>query len=210
MRETIAIPIVELSRSDKMSGAVPSDVTRLLSEWSAGNQAALEELTPLVYRDLHQRARNYLRHERPDHTLQPTALIHEAYLRMLGESSPTWKDRGHFFAVASRVMRQILVDHARRHSAGKRGSGIAAVSLDEAIVPARANNEELLALDTALEKLAVFDARKCKIVEMRYFGGCTVEETADALGIAGITVMREMRVAEAWLRREIAGNTPAT
>lgn len=192
-----------------MSDAVTSDVTKLLSEWSAGNQAALDELTPLVYRDLHHRASNYLRHERPDHTLQPTALIHEAYLRMSGERSPEWKDRAHFFAVASRVMRQILVDHARRHSAGKRGGGVADLSFEDALVPARANNDDLLALDAALAKLAAFDGRKCRIVEMRYFGGCTVEETAEALGIAGITVMREMRVAEAWLRREMGGNTPA-
>ena len=188
-----------------MSGTVASDVTRLLAEWSAGNHAALDELTPLVYRDLHQRARNYLRHERPDHTLQPTALIHEAYMRMSGETAPEWKNRAHFFGVASRVMRQILVDHARRHSANKRGAGVADLTLDEALVPSRSNNDDLLALDTALDKLAAFDTRKCRIVEMRYFGGCTVEETAEALGIAGITVMREMRVAEAWLRREMGG-----
>jgi RNA polymerase sigma factor (TIGR02999 family) len=192
-----------------MTGAVPSDVTRLLSEWSGGNEAALDELTSLVYRDLHQRARNYLRHERPDHTLQPTALIHEAYLRMAGDSPPEWKDRAHFFAVASRVMRQILVDHARRHSAQKRGSGVSDVSLEEALVPARSDNDDLMALDQALAKLAAFDERKCRVVEMRYFGGCTVEETADALGVSGITVIREMRVAEAWLRREMSGSTPA-
>lgn len=192
-----------------MTDAVPSDLTRLLSEWSGGNQAGLDKLTPLVYGDLHQRARNYLRQERPDHTLQPTALIHEAYLRMLGDSPPEWKDRAHFFAVASRVMRQILVDHARRHSAGKRGSGRSKVSLEEAFAPAGTNNDDLMALDEALAKLAAFDERKCRIVEMRYFGGCTVEETADALGIAGITVMREMRVAEAWLRREMSGSTPS-
>jgi RNA polymerase sigma factor (TIGR02999 family) len=195
--------------SDKMAGAVRSDVTRLLSEWSGGNQAALDELTPIVYQDLHQRARNYLRHERPDHTLQPTALIHEAYLRMLGDNPPDWKDRVHFFAVASRVMRQILVDHARRHSAGKRGSGLRDVRLDEAFAPSPSANEDLMALDHALAKLAEFDERKCRIVEMRYFGGCTVEETARALGVAGITVMREMRLAEAWLRREMSGKPPA-
>jgi RNA polymerase sigma factor (TIGR02999 family) len=192
-----------------MACAVSSDVTKLLSDWSAGNQAALDELAPLVYRDLHQRARNYLRHERPDHTLQPTALIHEAYLRLVHESPPEWSGRVHFFAIASRVMRQILVDHARRHAAGKRGSGVANVSLEEALVPARSGNDDLMALDEALAKLAAFDERKCRIVEMRYFGGCTVEETAEALGVAGITVIREMRLAEAWLRRAMRNEEPA-
>jgi RNA polymerase sigma factor (TIGR02999 family) len=157
---------------------MPSDVTRLLSEWSRGNQGAL-------------RAKNYLRRERLDHTLQPTALIHEAYLRLVNENSSEWSGRAHFLAVASLVMRQILVDHARRHAAAKRGSG--------------PDNTDLLALDEALSKLAAFDKRKCRIVEMRYFGGCTVEETAEALGVAGITVMREMRLAEAWLRRCMRG-----
>ncbi len=187
---------------------MPFDVTKLLLDWSRGNQAALDELTPLVYQDLHKRAMNYLRHERPDHTLQPTALIHEAYLRLVNESPPEWNGRAHFFAVASRVMRQILVDHARRHRAGKRGGGAANVSLEEVLAPAQSESADLMALDEALGRLAAFDERKCRIVEMRYFGGCTVEETAEALGIAGITVMREMRLAEAWLRRAMKGNEP--
>lgn len=193
-----------------MAGTVPSDVTRLLRDWSGGNQAALDALTPLVYRDLRQRARSYLRRERPDHTLQPTALIHEAYIRLIGEHPPEWNDRAHFFAVASRVMRQILVDHARRHEADKRGGGIANVTLDEALVPFQSNNTDIMALDEALSRLEAFDPRKCKIVEMRYFGGCTVEETAQAVGVAGITVIREMRLAEAWLRREMRGEKPAS
>jgi RNA polymerase sigma factor (TIGR02999 family) len=192
-----------------MANIVSPDVTRLLVDWSRGNQAALDELLPLVYHDLHQRARNYLRHERPDHTLQPTALIHEAYMRLVNDNPPEWNSRAHFFAVASRVMRQILVDHARRHRAGKRGSGAVDVSLDDALVPARSKSADVIALDEALSKLAAFDERKCRIVEMRYFGGCTVEETAEALGIAGITVMRDMRVAEAWLRRAMRGEEPA-
>src|SRR5262245_37311249 len=118
------------------------DVTKLLTEWSRGNQAALDQLTPLVYKDLRHRAKNYLRHERLDHTLQPTALIHEAYLRLVSDSPPEWNGRAHFFALASRVMRQILVDHARRHQAGKRGSGICEVSLDDALVPAQAQNSD--------------------------------------------------------------------
>ncbi len=188
---------------------MPSDITKLLMDWSQGDRAALDALAPLVYRDLHQRARNYLRHERVDHTLQPTALIHEAYLRMVNEDSPEWNGRAHFLAVASRVMRQILVDHARRHGAAKRGSGVENVSLDEALVPGRSENADILALNEALGKLAEFDERKCHIVEMRHFGGCTVEETAQALGIAGITVIREMRLAEAWLRRAMKGEQSA-
>jgi RNA polymerase sigma-70 factor, ECF subfamily len=188
---------------------VPSDITKLLMDWSQGDRAALDALAPLVYQDLHQRARNYLRRERLDHTLQPTALIHEAYLRLINEGSPEWNGRAHFLAVASRVMRQILVDHARRHGASKRGSGAAKMSLDDALVPGQIENSDILALNEALAKLAEFDERKCSIVEMRYFGGCTVEETAQALGIAGITVMREMRLAEAWLRRAMLGEQAA-
>jgi RNA polymerase sigma factor (TIGR02999 family) len=179
-------------------------------QWSQGNQAALDALTPLVYQELRQRARNYLRQERADHTLQPTALIHEVYLRLIGENMPDWKDRSHFFAIASRGMRQILVDHARRKGAGKRGDGVANLSLEEALIPAQSEHSDLLALDEALSKLAAFDERKCKIVEMRYFGGCTVEETAEALGISGITVLRETRVAEAWLRRAMLGEDAAS
>lgn len=185
---------------------MPSDVTQLLRQWSQGDSAALDELTPLIYRELHQRARNFLRRERPDHTLQPTALIHEVYLRLVGGESPQhWQNRAHFFAIASRIMRQILVDHARRRGREKRGSGEAHLSLDEAITPSASKDADLLALDDALAKLEAFDARKCTVVEMRYFGGCTVEETAEALGISTITVIRETRVAEAWLRRAMLG-----
>jgi RNA polymerase sigma factor (TIGR02999 family) len=187
---------------------VSSDVTQLLAQWSQGNESAFDALTPLVYDELRQRARNYLRHERPDHTLQPTALLHEAYLRMVGESLPEWENRSHFFAIASRAMRQILVDHARRRGAGKRGSGVVDVSLDEAMIPGKTENSDLLALDEALSKLNAFDPRKCRVVEMRYFGGCTVEEVAEALGVSTITVIRETRVAEAWLRRSMLGGTP--
>lgn len=141
-----------------------------------GNQAALDRLTPLVYDELRLRARNYLRRERPDHTLQPTALIHEVYLRLVGDTLPEWQNRAHFFAIASRAMRQILVDHARRRGASKRGDGVADLSLDEVIELSESENSDLLALDEALAKLAAFDERKCRVVEMRYFGGCTVEE----------------------------------
>jgi RNA polymerase sigma factor (TIGR02999 family) len=185
-----------------------ADVTQLLVQWVQGNKGALDRLTPLVYEELRKRARNYLRRERLDHTLQPTALIHEVYLRLVGDSLPEWQNRAHFFAIASRAMRQILVDHARRRGANKRGDGVADLSLDEAIVLSESENSDLLALDEALAKLALFDERKCRIVEMRYFGGCTVEETAEALGIATITVIRETRVAEAWLRRAMQGEGP--
>lgn len=188
--------------------AVAHEVTRLLIDWSKGNQDALEQLTPLVYNDLHLRARNYLRHERPDHTLQPTALIHEAYLRLMDDCPPDWDGRSHFLAVASRVMRQILVDHARRHRAEKRGSGAANLSLEEVLIPAKSNNDNIVALDEALAKLAKLDERKCRIIEMRYFGGCTVEETAKALDISSITVIRDTRMAEAWLRRAMLGQEP--
>ena len=185
-----------------------SDVTQLLYQWSRGNRAALETLTPLVYDELHERARNYLRHERPDHTLQPTALIHEVYVRMVGESPPQFHNRAHFFAIASRAMRHVLVDHARRRGAGKRGNGRENLSLDEVLVPAQSDSTQTLALDEALSKLGAFDERKCRIVEMRYFGGCTVEEVAEALGVAVVTVIRDTRLAEAWLRRSMRGEDP--
>lgn len=186
-----------------------SDVTKLLAEWSGGSDEALDRLIPVVYRELRQRARSYLRRERPDHTLQPTALINEVYLRLVTDKPGNWENRAHFVAVASRVMRQILVDHARRHVAGKRGSGAANVTLDEALIPAQTANTDILALDEALSSLAEVDERKCRIIEMRYFGGCTVEEVAEALGIAAITVIRETRVAQAWLRKSMQGEPPA-
>src|SRR5262245_8900262 len=151
---------------DRITDTVSNDVTRLLVQWSQGNNSALDALTPLVYQELRMRARNYLRRERPDHTLQPTALIHEAYMRMVGESLPEWQNRSHFFAIASRAMRQILVDHARKRGASKRGDGVADLSLDEALVLAESESGDLIALDEALSKLAAFDERKCKIVEM--------------------------------------------
>ena len=206
MRETAVNGIMAC---EKILNTVSSDVTKLLGEWSRGSDAALDQLIPVVYRELRQRARNYLRRERPDHTLQPTALINEVYLRLVADKPENWQDRAHFMALASRVMRQILVDHARRHVAGKRGSGAANVTLDEALIPAQTENTDILALDEALSRLAEVDERKCRIIEMRYFGGCTVEEAAEALGIAAITVIRETRVAQAWLRKSMQGEQPA-
>lgn len=179
-------------------------VTQLLMDWGRGDKAALDELMPLVYQELRQLASGYLRNEKPDHTLQPTALIHEAYLRLVDQNTPRWESRAHFFGVAARLMRQILVDHARTHVAAKRGGGLQKVSLDDAPpIFKREDAAALLALDEALSRLAAFDERKCRIIEMRSFGGMSVEETAEALGISEPTVKRESRLAQAWLRREL-------
>jgi RNA polymerase sigma-70 factor, ECF subfamily len=185
------------------------DITELLDQWGRGEKDALEKLAPVVYQELRKRARGYFRRERSDHTLQPTALIHEAYMRLVRQEAPGWKSRTHFFAVASQMMRQILVDHARTHNAAKRGGGAAKVSLDEGLAISEDRSSEILAVDEALRKLADFDSRKARIVELRYFSGFTVEETAEALGVAPITVLRESRVAEAWLRRAMTGESPA-
>jgi len=150
------------------------------------------------------RARNYLRRERSDHTLQPTALIHEAYLRMMGENLPEWQNRAHFFAIASRAMRQILVDHARRRHSQKRGGGQAPASLDGVVTFAPMKSDDIVALDDALTALAAVDARKCQVIELRFFGGLSVEETARALNVSVGTIGREQRMAEAWLHRELS------
>jgi RNA polymerase sigma-70 factor (ECF subfamily) len=186
-----------------MADATPREVTQLLLDWKRGNSTALEQLTPLVYRELHRLAESYLRRERPGHTLQPTALIHEAYLRMVDQSPPQWENRSHFFGVAARLMRQILVDYARSHRAAKRGSGEEKVSLEEAVVFSKDRPATLVALDDALTALAAFDERKCQVIELRYFGGLSVEETAEAVGISVSAVGRELRLAEAWLHREM-------
>jgi RNA polymerase sigma-70 factor (ECF subfamily) len=185
-----------------------NQVTRLLLDWSHGDRAALDQLMPLVYQELRKLAGSYLRSERPDHTLQPTALIHEAYMRMLGSNMPEWQSRAHFFGVAARLMRQILVEHARTRHAVKRGGDQQKISLDDAPqVFAQSDAAELLALDSALTKLATFDERRSRILEMRAFGGMSVEETAHALGISERTIKREMRLAQAWIRRELEQTT---
>lgn len=181
-----------------------NQVTRLLLNWSRGDREALDELMPLVYQELRKLASSYLKSERPDHTLQPTALIHEAYLRMVGHEMPEWQGRAHFFGVASRLMRQILVEHARTRYAIKRGGGQQKISLEDASeVFVQDDAAKLLALDHALTKLAAFDERRSRILEMRAFGGMSVEETAEALGVSDTTVKREMRLAQAWVRREL-------
>lgn len=173
----------------------------MLAEWAKGNQEALEELIPLVYRELRQLAASYLRKERKNHTLQPTALVHEAYLRLVDQKHPNFRDRSHFFGVAARLMRQILVDHARRRQAGKRAAR--KVSLEEAVSFQEERGGHLLALDSSLNALERFDPRKCKAVELRYFGGLSMDEIAQTLHVSPVTVRRDLRMAEAWLRREM-------
>lgn len=176
-------------------------VTALLKDWSGGDGAALERLMPLVYGELRRLAASYLRVERKDHTLQPTALVHEAYLRLVDQRSVNWQNRAHFFGIAARMMRRILVDHARRRQAAKRDAPALMIEVFGGAGGER--DPELLALDEALSGLEALDARQAKIVELRFFGGLTVEETAQAEGISPATVKREWRTARAWLAREI-------
>jgi RNA polymerase sigma-70 factor, ECF subfamily len=177
------------------------DVSQLLVDWSNGDQAALDKLLPLVNTELRQLARRYLRRENPGHTLQTSALVNEAYLRLIDQKSVRWQNRAHFFGIAAQLMRRILIDHARKHHRAKRGGGALKVSLDEAAAVAEARSAELLAVDEALENLTAMDARKGRIVELRFFGGLSLEETAEVLGISSPTVQREWRAAKAWLHR---------
>jgi RNA polymerase sigma-70 factor, ECF subfamily len=180
-----------------------TDVTALLSELTKGNPEADPALIPLVYNELRRMADGYMRRERTGHTLQTTALVHEAYLKLCGQHSVAWQNRAHFFGIASQVMRRVLIDHARGHIRGKRGGGREAIPLDEALVFSPERSEEFVELDSALERLAAFDSRQARIVEMRFFGGLTVEETAEALGISPKTVKRDWSVAKAWLHGEL-------
>jgi RNA polymerase sigma factor (TIGR02999 family) len=179
------------------------DVTALLGDWSRGNSAALSQLLPLVYAELRRVAGRQLRRERPDHTLQPTALVHEAYIRLVDQRQVDWRNRAHFFGVAAQVMRRILVDHARRHGADKRGQGVRCVSMDDAQEVAAPNEIPVLALDHALDRLAKVDAELTRIVELRAFGGLTIEEAAHVLGVSPSTAKRDWRTAKAWLNREL-------
>lgn len=188
--------------------ASPEDITCLLQAWRDGDAAALAVLTPLVYRELRRLAEQNMRRERPDHTLQATALVHEAFLRLTGGSSPAWEDRTHFFATAARIMRHVLVDHARSRGYAKRDGGLR-ISLENGLEGAAVLVEErapdLVALDEALDRLARLDPRQHQVVELRFFGGLSVEETAEALGISAITVKRDWRSARAWLHAELHG-----
>lgn len=184
--------------------AAPEQVTALLVEWNNGNKAALDLLAPLVYDELRRLAQSYLRDERSAATLQPTALVNEAYLRLVAQNLPDWQSRSHFFGVAAHLMRQVLVDHARRHKSAKRGGGAANVPIEDNLNFAPERSADIIALDDALEGLAKVDPRKCKVIELRFFGGFSVEETAQALDISVATVGREQRLAEAWLHREMS------
>jgi RNA polymerase sigma factor (TIGR02999 family) len=179
-------------------------VTELLVRWRGGDTAALDSLIPLLYGELRKLARAYLRRERPDHTLQSAALVHEAYVRLAGNVSPECENRIHFFGVAARLMREILVDHARSRAAAKRGAGISDVSLNEALGVPQQQNLDLLLLDDALRRLALLDERQCRIIELRFFAGLSIEDTSEALGISAATVSREWTTARVWLRHELA------
>lgn len=181
----------------------PTEVTELLSAWERGDQAALEQLIPLVYDELRQIAHRYLRRERAGHTLQTTALVNEAYLKLVGEKQPNLQNRTQFFAAAANVMRQILVDYARARNRVRRGGKAQPVPLDEALIVVAERASELLALDDALNSLAKFDARKSRVAELRYFGGLSVEETAQVLQLSPTTILREWRLTKAWLHSEI-------
>ena len=180
------------------------DVTRLLDDWSRGNRAALDALMPLVHAELHALARRYFGRERPGHTLQPSALVNEVYIRLVGERGMKWHNRTHFVAVAATLMRFILVDHCRRKNYPKRGGGAVRITLDDTLLVAPERSDELIALDEALTKLASLDERKSRIAELRYFGGLTVAETAEALSVSVATVMRDWRLTKAWLQRELS------
>ncbi len=185
----------------------PHEVTQLLVAWSHGDQAALDQLVPLVYDELHRKAHYYMRQERRDHSLQTTALVNEVYVRLVDSKAVTFNDRAHFLAVCANTMRRILVDHARSRHQQKRGGEYQKVALDEALmVPHQAGSVDISALDEALERLAEFAARKAQVVELRYFGGLTVKETAAALKLSEDTVMDDWKFAKAWLLKELSNN----
>ena len=179
-------------------------VTELLQAWGGGDQAAFDELLPIVYDELRRLAGHYLRRERPNHTLQPTALVHEAYLRLVDQRQMQWQNRTHFFGAAAQVMRRILVDHARQHGAAKRGGAEQRVTLDEGVAFARERDVNLLALDDALNRLAEVDPQMSRLVELRFFGGLSIDDTAQVLGVSEATVTRQWRAAKAWLHRELS------
>ncbi len=182
----------------------PQEVSTLLRAWSDGDRDALDQLTPIVYEELRRLARQYMRRERPGHSLQTTALVNEAYVKLVDCTHMQWQNRAHFFAVSAQLMRRILVDHARRRNL-KRGADVQHVSLDEAAMVGGGRATNMVALDDAMNALAQIDARKAQVVEMRFFGGLSVEETSEVLKISSVTVMRDWRTAKAWLYRELTG-----
>jgi RNA polymerase sigma factor (TIGR02999 family) len=188
--------------SDRMSDEA-TPVTRLLQRWQDGERDALDQITPLIYRELRRIAASHLRRERSDHTLRPTELLHEAFLQLIRQQDQTWKNRAHFYGVAAHLMRHILVDHARAKGSEKRGGGVQKVALDEAVSESASRPAQLIALDDALQELERLDPRKGQIIELRFFGGMSIEETAVATGISTSTVSREQRMSEAWLQRQM-------
>ncbi len=180
------------------------EVTQMLADWSNGNQQALNSLLPLVYDEMRRIASRYLRRERVGHTLQTTALVHEAYLRLIDQQQVNWQSRAHFYGIAAQMMRRILIDHAREQQADKRGGGMPKIAIDEALDAAEEKEVDLIALDDALNTLAKLDEQQSRIVELRFFGGLTIEETAAVLHISPATIKREWVMAKAWLHRELA------
>lgn len=190
-----------------MEQKVPIEITVLLQGWREGDNKALDALLPLVYKELRRLAHFQLRNERPNHTLQSGALVHEAYLRLVGLKAPHWESRTHFFAIAAQLMRQILVDYARRHGAVKRGRSICKLSLQDAMIAPRQTDVDVLALNDALQALAKIDARQSRVVELRFFAGLSLGEISEALDIGPATVQRDWTAARAWLHREMSRNS---
>jgi RNA polymerase sigma-70 factor (ECF subfamily) len=186
-----------------MENRTRDDVTALLGQLAKGDDAAASKLIPIVYDELRRLAAGYMRRERPDHTLQPTALVHEAYVKLTEQRVTDWRGRAHFFGIAAQIMRRILIDHARGHLRDKRGGGMIPVPLDEAVVFSPEQSSELVRLDASLERLAKLDPRQSRIVELRFFGGLTVEQTAELLGISAKTVKRDWSMAKAWLHGDM-------
>lgn len=197
-------PLALINPAIQMTQPPTHELTQLLIAWSDGDRAALEKLTPLVYEELRRLAHSYMSRERKGHTLQTTALVHEAYLRLFNREEIHWQNRAHFFAIAAQLMRRILVDHARSNASQKRGGQAQKVSLDEAAVISQERGSEVIALDEALKGLAVIDPQQSSIVELRFFGGLSVDETAEVLSLSPATIKREWSSAKLWLHREIS------
>lgn len=191
-----------------MSDELQHEVTKILREWSDGDREAAERLMPLVYDEMRRLARAFLARERGAHTLQPTALVNEAYVRLVDQTRVNWQNRAHFYGIASRMMRRVLIDHARARVTDKRGGGAVHLSLEDVQAPLEQRAADFVALDEALERLALLDERKCKVVEMRFFGGMSDEEIAEALGVTTRTVLRDWKTARLWLYRELS-QTPS-
>lgn len=192
-----------------MQSKDPTQVTQILEDLKGGDRSAWERLLPVIYDELRELASRYLRRERKGHTLQPTALVHETYLKLVGQSQVDWHGRAHFFAVAAQAMRRILVDYARQHLAAKRGGGRHRITLDEQLIAQSRDQEDVLALEDALVKLAELDSRQAKMVELRFFGGLNVAEVAEVLGTSKRTAEREWTMVRSWLRRELSENEPS-